>query len=192
MKNFGYCLLFLPLAYGGVIETRPPNNFASFRANSGADSIAQTFLADADTLTSVTFSAFGGQVRLFVSATSGGLPSGPALYVSPLTDLGSSGTVTFTPGLALVPGQTYAVGLDSGILTPGPAADFDIGFRDGDPYAGGTLVQNLNGLGFSEASSLDLALRIEMTNSAVPEPGTAGLLSGAFAVAIAASRLRRR
>src|SRR3712207_1745511 len=98
--------LLPPAVSGSVIDTRPLNGQFAYLAASGADAAGQTFLADGNNLSSVTFQVgadgSGGSFRAVLLGTSGGTPTGSVLWQSGNTVIpGTTTDVTFAPNVAL-------------------------------------------------------------------------------------------
>ena len=185
--------LILPAVSGSVIDTRPFNGQFAYLASTGPDAAGQTFLADANTLASVTFqlraNGSGGSFRAVLLGTSSGTPTGPILWQSVNTVIPTTMTdVTFTPNFSITAGQTYFVAVDSGVYTGG-AGSFHLGIRNNNPYANGSFYESINGNGLVAEAPTDVALRIVMSD--VPEPSSFALLACGAGVLLARRRFAR-
>ena len=162
--------------HAGIINTLPPDSHGGMSSSNGPDAQGGTFTADASFLKSVTVSAEGsaGFFRVALhSTTVAGVPD--ALIWENGADIAfpeAATTFTFSPNLALTPGEQYYLGLDTGLFTASAGGNGGVGFvGDGDTILGNFFYNNFNGGGFNLGSG-DISAEIVMVN-ATPEPSAA-------------------
>ena len=182
----------------GIIDSRPATGVVFTGSNPVA--VGGTFVADDVTLASFTLLVGpgapdpGGQFRAIVLATNPlGAPTGPPLYVSAdlPTPMDVFHELTFTPGIPIVPGSLYFIGVDNGRITSGGPGSVALGIAfDGAAIPVGTFwaITNLFPEG-SSSPSADIASRIVMTGA--PEPCSL-LLGLAGTVSVCILRRKRR
>jgi len=166
----------------GVIDSRPESVFGSGDDFNGPDTLGGSFIADANTLASFTLevqpsptTVAGDVFRVVVMDTVAGVPATVIWQSSDINVPAANTELSYFPGLTLIPGERYFIGIDTGVVTDTAGGSFSIGFVDGNPFPGGQAWFNFNSSGFSPSSvstSRDIASRIEMTASPVP-PGAA-------------------
>ena len=170
---------------GVVIDTRPGNGPVGIGVN---DWVGQTFTAVDSVLSLFGFElvdvpTYDLVVAGAVYGSDGTKPTGSALYTSSTVNVTTQGTYSFTPNLSIVPGQAYAITIESsagsgGVYGHNPSA-----------YAGGNFFYNAgSGTPWFSNPNDDASVLIVMN----PEPSTLMLFGVGLTVAAAAALRRRR
>lgn len=177
------CFLLAGASNAVTIETGPMAWELDHLASSGPDVAGGTFEAIDTPL--VSFTLFLGayadlnqsnDLRGIVMGTDAtGKPTGSVLWESPSFEaIGARQEWSFNPGLTLVLGEQYFIGVDAGLYTDALGGDFTIQ-TSADSIPGGQYWRNSDGLGFSGSAGADVRTSIVLVHA--PEP-TTGLFLG--------------
>ncbi len=169
---------------GVVIDTRPGTAAVGV---STSDWVGQTFTAAGPVLSEFGFLlSVAADGNLFfagaVYETTGGLPTGAALYTGAPLEVTIAGTYSFSPDLAITTGTVYAI---TAQVTTGSGL---FGGSPFDPYSGGNYIYSAgSGTPWFGNAGDDGAVLISMT----PEPSTLLLFGVGLTIGVVLIRRRR-